>query len=332
MLIPEIPKFADGDVTLLITHSTSILVLDIPSSFGLPWGQLTRLRLFQLMTPLSFNWIIFQCPHLVHASFSVDIQQRTEFDSDEWSPDLFTLAHLVTLRLSIQGVSPEGETVENTIRRLVLPSMRDFELYVDNSRQKFPLSPIFPPLHTYKTSPGSAMSLTRLVLVNTYSNQRSEFASMLCACTALETLAMQFMKNCSEEVLAVLLQPTDTIPPPSLPSLAAFIWVIDAGDTSGFALKLNNLVQAWTSNPARCRPFGAVTIYALGEYAAELKLIKDEFREIKVLLGPWREGRQIDGCVAIAHSGMVLRTRTEAWTFTLTGKDDQWCYRDWPQE
>ncbi|KAG5636668.1 hypothetical protein H0H81_007230, partial [Sphagnurus paluster] len=254
----------------------------------------------------------------------------SDFDPHEQSPDLFILAHLLTLRLRIDRFGPHWDIVEDTIRRLVLPSIQNFELYISDAGLEFPLSPIFPALHASST--GGAMLLTRLVLVNTCLDQRSEFASMLRGCTALETLAMQFSIDCSEEVISVLLEPTDTIPPPSLPSLTAFVWVIDR-DLPGFALKLSDLVRAWTSNPARRRSFEAVTIYALSDHQTDTtELTTEAFKEIKALLGPWREGGEPNECVAVAHSGMVLRTRIVSEWFTLTGIIDRRFNQDWPQE
>ncbi|KAG5652915.1 hypothetical protein H0H81_003115 [Sphagnurus paluster] len=314
-----------------VTFNIRSDMLAIPSSFGFPWAQLTHLNLLHRITPHAFTHIILQCRQLVHASFSVNIQQRSLLSPPaEQSQDLVVLAYLVKLRLRIYGSGRHYNIVQNTMAHLVFPSMKNFELYGVGA--EFSVSLIFPSLHTHNINiyAASAILLTRLVLVSIYCYDGSEFASMLRACTALETLAIQATEDYIE-ILAVLSDPIGNIPPPSLPSLTSFVLVIEVSGSLSLPTKLNRLVRAWMSNPARCRPFGACTIYALEEIY-DTGITEEILGEIRVLLGPWREIDEPGGCVAIAHSGMVLRTRHVSAGFTLTGQDDNWLGFDWPKE
>ncbi|KAG5635003.1 hypothetical protein H0H81_012739 [Sphagnurus paluster] len=306
-------------------------MLAISSSFGFPWSQLTHLNLLHRITPHAFAHIILQCPQLVHAQLSVNIQQGSLLSPPEKPRDLAVLAHLVKLRLRIYGDGRHYDIVESTMAHLAFPAMKNFEVCGDTA--DFPASLIIPSLHTNNISicAAGANLLTRLVLVSVYCHADSEFASMLRACTALESLAIQAIAE-HTQILAVLLEPTDNIPPPSLPSLTSFVLVIEVIGAPSLPTKLNCLIRAWTSNPARCHPFGAFTIYSSEIVDADLGIVEEVFREIRVLLGPWREIDEPDGCVAIAHSGMVLRTRHVSPRFTLTGKDDHWLGVDWPKD
>ncbi|KAG5638416.1 hypothetical protein H0H81_012747 [Sphagnurus paluster] len=301
------------DTTLSIPFD----ILDMPSSFGFPWNQLTRLIMESVINFRIFNNIIIQCRNLVHGSFTIDVDLWSDRPTIEIL-DPIVFPNLLALQLRVNGVNDEILELQNTMRMLVFPSIKLFELSYSGLRLDLSLSAAVPSLYPHSTV--STIPLTCLVLANVMFIP-VELLTLLGACTALEKFAFEPWSDNIQEILADLVEPSCDIPVPSLPNLTSFALVIDHGDFRIRALlqTVANLVQAWASNPERRRPLESIMVYNYENNpfrTGHAILVLEELRD---LLGPWTWK---DDCLAIAESGMVLQTRVVSDPFSLSKELD----------
>ncbi|KAG5634417.1 hypothetical protein H0H81_002069 [Sphagnurus paluster] len=295
-------------------------------SLSFPWTGLTQLTLSHTITAGLFSYLITQCLCLTHGSFMVgaepgswwqDEEQSEEEEHGQEEQNLPVVApNLSSLRLRIYGSREAPVSVEDTMRRLILPSMQNLDLLVDDENVQ--LSSVIPSLPIHSAT--GSTQLTRLVLVNIFLESKTELLALLHACTALETLALQPLPHHTEEVLDVLQNPIDSVPAPTLPSLAACVLVVDLQ----FAPKVIGILRSWMEDPERRQALEAVTVYVYGGPSIGIDPASGvALKEIRERLGPWREA-DMDGYVATAKSGMVLRTRAVFKHFILLGSESDW--------
>ncbi|KAG5635325.1 hypothetical protein H0H81_011719 [Sphagnurus paluster] len=280
-------------------------ILAISSYFAFPWGQLTRLTIVSPLTSSAFSWIIIQCEQLVYASLFVDVALSSGLE-DPPSPLPVTLAHLSTLILKVDDCSDDS-TLEDTLDRLVLPSLKKIQFSISDTESQFKFSKAIPSLEY--------TSLTCLVIVNGVSYPY-ELSHVLKLCNALEELAIENVRVFACELLETLLRCAYF-----LPSLTSFVFVFEDEDFDDELAEIfSELVQEWARDPARRQPLKAVTLYGCG---VDDECAKEVFSDIRDMLVPWREADE-EGSVAVSQSGMVLCTRAVTRPFDLAAALQNW--------
>ncbi|KAG5649988.1 hypothetical protein H0H81_001200 [Sphagnurus paluster] len=297
------------------------------SPIQFPWARLTRLVFETAIPPRDFKNIIFQCKNLVSGSFAVDKCFRSDLSGTFVTSTAVVLSHLSSLKLQFGGDYGGFTGMERTLHGLALPSIQNFQLSASYKPIGFLSYPMIPALHTtagINTGTG-ATSLTCLIIENIQFNV-DHFAKMLHGCTALEKLALCLAFSSVEDILGALL-PGDAMDtylkggprPPSLPSLTTFVLVVKDKDSDTLPERLSALVHAWARDPTRFRPLEDITVYYFDSTRGwETKIAALMFDRLRKLLGPWREGS--NRSLAVAESGMVLRTEVIREWFTLDRK------------